>query len=90
MEELSKERQKRVAMGARQFGKALTQKMFNKMSATGSASLTKDGEVISDEAHFEKPERVRIPRKGEYGRRLRVINTDKGPREYHITKGWRS
>ena len=90
MEEMSKERQEQVAMGARRFGKSLVQKMFNKMSETGSASLTKGGEVISDEGHYEKRERVRIPRKGEYGRRLRVINTPDGPREYHITKGWRS
>ena len=45
---------------------------------------------VMDEAHFEKPERVRIGRKGEYGRRLKVIQTSKGPREYHVTKGWRS
>jgi hypothetical protein len=90
MEELSKERQEQVAT------------KFHQAEASAAARLQREGSIttkisralgtmtpVMDEAHFEKPERVRIGRKGEYGRRLKVIQTSKGPREYHVTKGWR-
>jgi hypothetical protein len=66
-----------------------------KLMEEGSVTFRNGGGIIDlkplyDKAAFEKPERVRIGCKGEYGRRLKVIETSKGPREYHVTKGWRN